>query len=297
MAADRQTPTIVTDPADITGQNYATEVAKEVTQLYVGVITQTQTVAGTADAITAVCIPPLIADAANGQTFRLTPSANNTGAVTINLDARGAIALKDCDGNALSADDIVSGRPIEFQRHGAAGNFRLTQPTQRALIAALSASIATSSKWVEINDTTVSSAVAQIEHTFTAGAYSKVIVLMMGLSCSGNGRYVVATLRNASAAIVTLTSTGLASGSTTFLSTDLIAAEAEFFIDSNSTTKINYGRLSGASSDDIIGSLNTSTLNQVEASGEHATSADRVRIAFNGDNIDAGRVISYGLKV
>jgi hypothetical protein len=284
MTATRSFPDEVTDPAGIAGDDYASRVKTEGDALWNGVITQVGSVAGTANAITGVSSPPLTADPANGQTFRLTPGANNTTAVTINLDGRGAIALKDIDGSALVADDIVSGRPIEFQRQGASGNYRLTQPTQRALLAAMAASIAASTEWELLGSSNdfASTPALTYEVQFTVGGYSKILVVFGGLS-PANSKQITVDLRNSSAAVVSLTD-GV-NGTTRQ------TGQAEFIIDTQSGTKVHYGRL--------ISTLSSPQID-VAGNGSSATAPDRVRIYYGtvvNSNMVTGKVRVYGLKV
>ena len=66
-------------------------------------------VAGTADAITADTTYGSVTALATGQQFVLTPTANNTGAVTLNVDSIGAANVVNAANSALSADDLVNG--------------------------------------------------------------------------------------------------------------------------------------------------------------------------------------------
>lgn len=286
----RTFPTQANHGANTTGPEFATLLATEGNALWDRVINQVGSVAGTADVITGVCTPALTADPADGQTFRLTPAANNTSAtVTINLDSRGAITLKDCDGAALVADDLVSGRPITFYRHGVSGNYRLMGPTQRALIAALAASIsAGNTGWEQFGDTTISAPVSLVDHAFTLGAYSKIVSIASGLSGSGTNVHLDVLLRQAGGTIVTLTGNSSA-GADTIVPADFMVAEAEFLIDVVSATKIHTGVLSGR-----LGS--GSAVTEVFNYGTHATGPTSVRWQYGVGNIDAGRIMSYGLK-
>lgn len=283
MAATRTFPDEATDPG-LGGEQYAERVKGEGDQLWDQVITPCGSVGGTANAITVIGVPPLIADPVDGQTFRLTPSAANTGAVTINIDSRGAIALKDVDGNALVSGDLVLGRPIDFQYDGGSSFFRLTEPTQRALLAAMASSIAGATYWTLIGDTTVAAPVTQIEHTFTVAAYSEIKIVGKGMSLDTgdpNARFRV-TLRNSSAAIVTLdqATNGAAADEQNF--------EAVFIVNqfNDATNAKHRGRLWVDDTDTF-------------AHGASATAPDRIRlenILGGGHTIDQGRLLTYGLK-
>ena len=67
-------------------------------------------VAGT-DTITATAEPFAVPSSGlvSGMKFTLVPAANNTGAVTLNIDSRGAEAVVSSDSSALTADSLVSG--------------------------------------------------------------------------------------------------------------------------------------------------------------------------------------------
>jgi hypothetical protein len=81
------------------------------------------TAGGTANAATINLNPPLAAYAA-GQRFAFVASAANTGAVTLNVNGLGALALNKGDGTvALTAGDIPSGAVVTAQHDGT--RFRL----------------------------------------------------------------------------------------------------------------------------------------------------------------------------
>ena len=67
-------------------------------------------VAGT-DTITATAEPFAVPSSGlvSGMKFTLVPAANNTGAVTLNIDSRGAEAVVSSDSSALTADTLVAG--------------------------------------------------------------------------------------------------------------------------------------------------------------------------------------------
>lgn len=73
-------------------------------------------VAGT-NTITGVVTPALTAYTA-GNTFRFQPVANNTGAVTININGLGARTITKNGGSALEADDLVAGSTVQITFDG-----------------------------------------------------------------------------------------------------------------------------------------------------------------------------------
>ena len=87
MSVDRTTPTAGT----VTGTEYGAGVNEEVAALWDQVLTKLGTVVG-GNTITAAATPTLTA-LADGQSFALIPTTNNTTAVTLNIDSLGAKAL------------------------------------------------------------------------------------------------------------------------------------------------------------------------------------------------------------
>lgn len=70
-------------------------------------------IGGSANAITASSDPAVVSALAayqRGMAWYLVPTANNTGSVTINIDAAGVKNLVDRDGNALVANTLIASR-------------------------------------------------------------------------------------------------------------------------------------------------------------------------------------------
>ncbi len=84
-------------------------------------LNQAYSAGGTGDAITITT--GILTAYANGQMIAFRATANNTGAVTINIDGLGAEALEDYRSAALSADDIQNGRGYIAIRTG--GEWRI----------------------------------------------------------------------------------------------------------------------------------------------------------------------------
>ncbi|GHE51052.1 hypothetical protein GCM10019059_07810 [Camelimonas fluminis] len=75
--------------------------------------------AGTANALTVTLDPaPPSYAALTGAPIRIKVSANNTGAVTLNVNGLGAKAITRADGTALAANDLVSGAILDFVYDG-----------------------------------------------------------------------------------------------------------------------------------------------------------------------------------
>lgn len=105
MAVDRLT-TKSTTPGTKTGNAYMDEVAEEIQALWdYGLPITLSAVAGT-NTITATCAPAMVSGLQNGMNFILKPAATNTGAVTLNINSGGAVAVVDAEGNALTAGAI-----------------------------------------------------------------------------------------------------------------------------------------------------------------------------------------------
>ncbi len=85
------------------------------------------TVGGTANVITLTTIGSKQQPTAylNGLGVGFVPTANNTGAVTINVNALGAIDLLQEDGTALVADDLISGIALIASFRSGTNDFRI----------------------------------------------------------------------------------------------------------------------------------------------------------------------------
>jgi hypothetical protein len=97
---------------------------REVAAVWTYAVAPLTTVAGT-NTVTAASdttVVAAIAAYAKGQKFSIIPAITNTGAVTLNIDGRGAVAVKDADGNALAAGSWVAGRMYTVEHDGT--NFR-----------------------------------------------------------------------------------------------------------------------------------------------------------------------------
>lgn len=119
--AVRGTPTTITHPSNIGEKDYATDVNEEVKEIWKKIANWLSSVAGT-NAITATATPTLDAYA-QPMAFWLVPVADNTGGVTINIDARGVKDVKDSEGNTLTGGDLKTGRMVLLIYDGV--NFRV----------------------------------------------------------------------------------------------------------------------------------------------------------------------------
>jgi hypothetical protein len=269
------------DTATISGADYAKQLAANVQRLYDMTVSQLGSVAGSANAITASATPALLAAPVNGQTFRLVPAANNTGAVTININGQGAVALRTRSDVALTADTLVAGVPIEFWYDSSVLRFKLQGQTVAEAVASLAATVAASNLWTTILETTIGSPVASIEQTFTADLFEKIEVTYDWLGTSGGGA-ISLTLRNASGAIVTLPlDVGGSAGTGASGLVDLVIGALG--------DKVCSGRV-------FYRDRNGNADGAHQSGGHNATSADRIRIAPASGNLDSGRITIRGRR-
>jgi len=101
MALDRLLP-VSTTPGAVDGDAYMDAVQEEVTGLWDRSTITLTAVAGT-NTITATATPALTGALGGSMNFILKPAATNTGAVTLNINASGAVAVVDAEGTALTA--------------------------------------------------------------------------------------------------------------------------------------------------------------------------------------------------
>lgn len=276
-------------PPGPTGADYADKVAAEGQALWDRIINVLGSIAGSANAITAQCTPPLVDSYKHGQQFWLIPDANNTGPVTIDIDGRGAVDLVAWDGSALEEDDLVAGEGTAMAYDSVNDEMRLMHPTARALLAI--AGQGGAQAWEMIGDSGVLGTVAQVEFTFVAGRYSRILLISQGLATGGPSVGAQHSLRNSSAAIVTLR------GRVT-LNAALRTHISDFVVDTVSATPTHYGQLAGTSA----GEVETFASGIEKAIGTSATPPDRVRVALanssgvEGTTTTGGRVVAWGLR-
>lgn len=284
MTANRAAPTYANSPGNtMDGTTYADRIAEELTALYLGRVNQVTSVGGSANAITGVCTPPLTAAPAHGETFRLTPGANNTSTVTVNLDGTGAIALVDEDGAALAADAIIADRPVTFWYDSGLAKFRVVGTDPQGTYDAAVAAAAAAAMFELIDDIDITSAATNFETApFTVGRYAKLVYVAVGISVSNNNVSLTIDLRSSSG--VVLTTGALGGGVITAASTNNFSVE--YLIDDEAN------RHSGM----YWGFTTNSTIISPTAIQNNAASPDRVRITVSANNIDAGRIFLFGMR-
>jgi hypothetical protein len=122
MVAVRKTPAPSNMAGLLGGAATLEAINSEVQGLWQYVQVPLSNVAGTANAITADCDVALDANK-KGQKFSLTPIAANTGAGTLSVNTKPALALKNRDGSVLVANRLSIGRTEIIENDGVA--FRL----------------------------------------------------------------------------------------------------------------------------------------------------------------------------
>lgn len=103
----RGSPDQVSDPTMTEGALWFPENREQTVELWKRACVELESVAGT-NTITATAAIPLDAYA-KGQMWSLIPANDNMGAATLNIDSKGARALKKADGSALSSGDLQAG--------------------------------------------------------------------------------------------------------------------------------------------------------------------------------------------
>lgn len=141
-----------------------------------------------------------------------------------------------------------------------------------------------------IGSTVVSSAVATIEHTFTTGRYSSIIVYFCGISCSAAGSVALGvTLRTSGASLIDGTSGG---GWNSTAAADGFTGKVEFIINTETSTD-TFASESWGSANNTGSPVTTGVL--YKAAGGNSV-PDRIRVAWASGNIDNGTVYVYGVK-
>jgi hypothetical protein len=122
-AATRKTATVANGGSDV-GTSFTVALDLEIETLWRYAVIPLTTVAGT-NTVTAASDTTVVAAItayAKGMKFSVIPANDNTGAVTINIDSVGAVAVKDSDGNALAAGSWKANRQYIIEHDGT--NFR-----------------------------------------------------------------------------------------------------------------------------------------------------------------------------
>lgn len=188
MTATRAYPDDTTDPGGLGGATYAGRVKAEGDAQWNRVWNFVGTVAGT-NTITGVCSPVLTGAPVNGQVFALLPANANTGAVTVNLDSTGAIALVDINGTALASGALATNEPIIFHYDGALSKFRLNHMTKVQINALIAANGAPA--WVPIGTDLSMSGNQESVIGFSVDTYSAIRAIGSGISLTGTNNLLV----------------------------------------------------------------------------------------------------------
>lgn len=150
-------------------------------------------------------------------------------------------------------------------------------------------SIASNTGWEKIGSTTIGSAVASVSHSWTAAAYSQVLVVMSDMSPSNaSASPHVYLMTAAGGTVIVDAAAGISAAgvaATTFTGHLLLS------IGNDAATKGStaFGHISTSNGTTTAGTFDV-------ARGANATDAKAVTIAFDGGNIDDGIITVYGLK-
>lgn len=117
MARNR-TPLNSASVGPILGPTYMDNVRDRIKDLWDVSSIQLGTIAGTGNAITATCDPPLTGGITAGMKFSFIAANTNSGGVTIAIDGGSAINLRDDSGASLLAGSIVAGRLYTLEADG-----------------------------------------------------------------------------------------------------------------------------------------------------------------------------------
>lgn len=177
-----------------------------------GAVIVSGTNGGAVNAYTLTPTPPLVSYVVN-MTIIFTPTATNTGAVTVNVSALGAISLKAVDGSALIAGDIQANQTYTAKYNGT--DFRLEAVTknyidQLAFGTALPTQAGNADKFVTTNGSTASWA-SNLKSATIRWADSTDVTKLLAFDISGytTGTTRTATWPNKSGTIAMTTDVGL----------------------------------------------------------------------------------------
>lgn len=127
MAANRKTKAPSTDPGLIPGAGFLEDLREEIAMLWRLAVLPLVNVAGTANAITADCLVPLLARE-SGNRFSLLPLAANTGATDVEINGLPGRALVNRDGSALASGRLAAGRMELIEDDGTSYRLLLDKP-------------------------------------------------------------------------------------------------------------------------------------------------------------------------
>lgn len=279
-AADRVFPSQATNPGGMTGAAYTAAVKEEGDALWDRVVTPVGSVAGT-NTITGTSSPPLTADPANGQHFWLAPAGGSTGAVTVNLDSRGAIALVDPDGTALASGALETGKPILFHYDSSISKYRLNYYTPAQFTSKVATAVSGTAIWSVIDDTVPSGSPSTITHAWTPGTYSKIQAHIEGVTFNTTRVFTMRLQTAGGSNIVTCA---------TATNTSFPALQVTMLIDTVSATKRHFCKLEG-----VVG---TAAITDIKGTGANATAPGQIVFDAGASTFNSvGRIVTRGLLV
>lgn len=217
---------------------------------------------------------------------RKTPAAGDTEECTLS-------EVLDFIGSAAHGDILFRGA-AGWQRLGAGTAGQNLQTGGAG--ADVSWATAANTGWEKIGTTTIGAAVASVTHSWSAAAYTQVLVQFSDLSQSAGSQALVVYLMTASggSAIVTTTSYQVSGALMTTSAAGFMTGHVLFNIGTDAATKRSTGFGIVSESGGTTGTMGVAHLEP--ATGGNATDAKAVTLAFNSGNIDDGVVTVYGLK-
>ena len=217
---------------------------------------------------------------------RKTPAAGDTEECTLS-------EVLDFIGSAAQGDILFRGA-AGWQRLGAGTAGQNLQSGGAG--ADVSWATAANTGWEKIGTTTIGAAVASVTHSWSAAAYTQVLVQFSDLSQSAGSQALIVYLMTASggSAIVTTTSYQVSGALMTTSAAGFMTGHVLFDIGTDAATKRSTGFGIVSESGGTTGTMGVAHLEP--ATGGNATDAKAVTLAFNSGNIDDGVVTVYGLK-
>ena len=217
---------------------------------------------------------------------RKTPAAGDTEECTLS-------EVLDFIGSAAQGDILFRGA-AGWQRLGAGTAGQNLQSGGAG--ADVSWATAANTGWEKIGATTIGAAVASVTHSWSAAAYTQVLVQFSDLSQSAGSQALIVYLMTASggSAIVTTTSYQVSGSLMTTSAAGFMTGHVLFDIGTDAATKRSTGFGIVSESGGTTGTMGVAHLEP--ATGGNATDAKAVTLAFNSGNIDDGVVTVYGLK-
>lgn len=219
--------------------------------------------------------------------------ANVSGGVAVPTAATITSVLDKQAGGSVAQGDILYRNATVWARLGAGTSGQVLQTNG----AGANPSWATSSNtgWEKIGSTTIAGAVASVSHSWSAGAYTKVIVHFGDLSgTSAVGLHVYLMTAVGGTVIVDAAGYGAPAATISHLPASFVTGHVAFDIGIDAATRRSIGIGVVSDSGGATGTMGSDF--GTPAIGGNATDAKAITVAFGAGNIDDGIITVYGLK-